>query len=48
MRSPRVLGDDGLDHPDLDPTVRRVLTGAADISGADTFAGFDELARLDG
>jgi allophanate hydrolase len=41
-----VLGDDGLDHPDLDPTVRRVLTGADAISGADTFAGFDELARL--
>jgi allophanate hydrolase len=41
-----VLGDDGLDHPDLDPTVRRVLTGAAEITGAETFAGFDELARL--
>ena len=41
-----ILGADGLDHPDLDPTVRRVLTGAGAISGADTFAGFDELARL--
>ena len=41
-----VLGEKGLDHPDLDPTVRRVLTGADTISGADTFAGFDELARL--
>jgi allophanate hydrolase len=41
-----VLGADGLDHPDLDPTVRRVLTGADAVSGAETFAGFDELARL--
>ncbi|HET9173434.1 MAG TPA: allophanate hydrolase [Actinospica sp.] len=41
-----LLGDAGLEHPDLDPTVRRVLTGADAISGADTFAGFDELARL--
>ena len=41
-----ILGTDSLDHPDLDPTVRRVLTGADAITGADTFAGFDELARL--
>jgi allophanate hydrolase len=40
------LGEDGLDHHDLDPTVRSVLTGADAISGAATFAGFDELARL--
>ena len=41
-----ILGDAGLDHDGLDPTVRRVLTGAGAISGAETFAGFDELARL--
>ena len=41
-----LLGDAGLDHDGLDPTVRRVLTGAGAISGAETFAGFDELARL--
>ena len=41
-----LLGDAGLDHDGLDPTVRRVLTGADAISGAETFAGFDELARL--
>ncbi|MBR7831441.1 allophanate hydrolase, partial [Actinospica sp. MGRD01-02] len=41
-----ILGTDGLDHPDLDPAVRRVLSGAGAITGADTFAGFDELARL--
>ncbi|HTJ67851.1 MAG TPA: allophanate hydrolase [Actinospica sp.] len=41
-----LLGEQGLDHPDLDPTVRRVLSGADAISGADTFAGLDELARL--
>jgi len=41
-----VLGDAGLNHDGLDPTVRRVLTGADAISGAATFAGFDELARL--
>jgi len=41
-----VLGDAGLDHEGMDPTVRRVLTGADAISGAATFAGFDELARL--
>jgi allophanate hydrolase len=40
------LGDAGLDHAGLDPAVRRVLAGAASISGADAFAGFDELARL--
>jgi allophanate hydrolase len=42
----RELGDAGLDHDGLDPTVRRVLSGAAAIGGADVFAGFDELARL--
>ena len=41
-----LLGSQGLDHPDLDPTVRRVLTGADAISAAAAFAGFDELARL--
>ena len=41
-----VLGDDGLAHPELDPAVRRVLTGAEGIGGAEVFAGFDELARL--
>jgi allophanate hydrolase len=41
-----VLGDAGLDHEGLDPTVRRVLAGADAITGAATFAGFDELARL--
>ncbi|WP_034271806.1 allophanate hydrolase [Actinospica robiniae] len=41
-----ILGEPGLDHPDLDPTVRRVLAGAEAIGGAATFAGFDELARL--
>ena len=40
------LGERGLDHPDLDPAVRRVLRGADAISGAETFAGFDELAVL--
>jgi allophanate hydrolase len=40
------LGDAGLDHEGLDPTVRRVLTGADAITGAAAFAGFDELARL--
>jgi allophanate hydrolase len=42
----RFLGDAGLDHEGLDPTVRRVLTGADAITGAAVFAGFDELARL--
>lgn len=41
-----MLGEPGLDHAALDPTVRRVLTGADAIGGAATFAGFDELARL--
>ncbi|HEX4789789.1 MAG TPA: allophanate hydrolase [Actinospica sp.] len=42
----RVLGPRGLDHPDLDPAVRRVLTGADAIGASAAFAGFDELARL--
>ena len=41
-----LLGAPALEHVDLDPAVRRVLTGAGAISGAATFAGFDELARL--
>ncbi|MBR7834408.1 allophanate hydrolase, partial [Actinospica durhamensis] len=41
-----MLGEPGLDHGDLDPTVRRVLTGADAIGAAAAFAGFDELARL--
>ena len=41
-----LLGGRGLEHEDLDPAVRHVLTGADTISGAATFAGFDELARL--
>lgn len=41
-----MLGEPGLDHADLDPTVRRVLSGADAIGGAATFAGFDQLARL--
>jgi allophanate hydrolase len=41
-----LLGERGLNHPDLDPAVRRVLVGADAITGAATFAGFDELAGL--
>ncbi len=41
-----LLGARGLEHEGLDPAVRHVLTGADAISGAATFAGFDELARL--
>lgn len=41
-----LLGDAGLDHPDLDPAVRRVLGGAADVTGAAVFAGHDRLAAL--
>ena len=41
-----LLGEAGLDHPDLDPAVRRVLSGAADVSGTAVFAGIDRLAAL--
>jgi allophanate hydrolase len=41
-----LLGDPGIDHPDLDPAVRTVLRGAARVSGPDVFAGFDRLAEL--
>jgi allophanate hydrolase len=41
-----LIGDRGLDHQDLDPAVRSVLSGAAAVSGTDVFAGFDQLARL--
>ena len=41
-----LLGEAGLDHPGLDPAVRRVLTDAGSITGADAFAGFDRLAGL--
>jgi allophanate hydrolase len=40
------LGAAGLEHPDLDPTVRSVLSGAQQVSGTDAFAGFDRLAQL--
>jgi allophanate hydrolase len=40
------LGTSGLDHPGLDPAVRAVLSGAADVTGTDAFAGFDRLAAL--
>lgn len=40
------LGASGIDHPDLDPAVRAVLRGAANVSGLDAFAGFDRLAEL--
>ncbi len=42
----RKLGSAGLEHPDLDPSVRSVLRGAEKVSGADAFAGFDRLAQL--
>jgi len=41
-----LLGEAGLDHPALDPTVRRVLAGAAGVSGTDVFAGIDRLTAL--
>ncbi|HEV2637999.1 MAG TPA: allophanate hydrolase [Actinocrinis sp.] len=41
-----LLGDAGLDHPDLDPAVRQVLAGAGAVSAADVFAGFERLAVL--
>lgn len=40
------VGAQGLDHPDLDPAVRAVLSGAQRVSGTDVFAGFDRLAEL--
>lgn len=40
------LGARGIDHPDLDPAVRSVLRGAANVSGLDVFGGFDRLAEL--
>ena len=40
------LGPSGIEHPDLDPTVRSVLRGGATVSGSDAFAGFDRLAEL--
>ena len=41
-----MLGEAGLDHPGLDPTVRRVLTGGAQVSGTAVFAGIDRLTAL--
>jgi allophanate hydrolase len=41
-----LLGAAGLDHPGLDPAVRRVLAGAADVTGTAVFAGFERLAAL--
>ncbi|WP_054047997.1 allophanate hydrolase [Alloactinosynnema sp. L-07] len=34
------------DGPHLDPTVRRIVLGAESITGADVFAGLDQLERL--
>lgn len=41
-----LLGESGIDHPELDPAVRAVLRGADGVSGPDVFAGLDRLAEL--
>ncbi len=41
-----LLGEKGIEHPDIDPAVRAVLRGGEGVSGSDVFAGLDRLAAL--